>query len=248
MPYGRKRLSRRKAPIRSVRSGTKRRYVRKARRYTRNTKIVQSTLRGPRSWPLVVPDQQCVKLCYETRYAIIKSASNTDDIIFRGNSLYDPEYAVGGGQPLGYDQWAAIYNYYSVIGSKIEVRLMPAGDNAAGQDGLWFVLLPSNSSTSLAPVDANVQPYAKSRLCQSGTNGAGEPKYMSHYMKCSKMLGCRDIMARSKTAVNADPSTVFYWHLSSGNLKLTTTTWCAYAIIKITYYARFFNRKNTPDV
>jgi len=40
---------------------------------------------------------------------------------YRANSIYDPDYATGGHQPLGMDQWEAIYNHYEVTSSKISV-------------------------------------------------------------------------------------------------------------------------------
>lgn len=44
-------------------------------------------------------------------------------LIFRANSIFDPEYAVGGHQPLGHDQWAYFYDHYSVISSTIKISI-----------------------------------------------------------------------------------------------------------------------------
>lgn len=37
------------------------------------------------------------------------------------NSIYDPESAYGTQQPLGYDQYASLYNRYCVIGARLKV-------------------------------------------------------------------------------------------------------------------------------
>lgn len=40
------------------------------------------------------------------------------------NGMYDPLTSVGGHQPMYFDQMAALYNHYTVIGSKIVVRVI----------------------------------------------------------------------------------------------------------------------------
>jgi len=45
---------------------------------------------------------------------------------FRANSLYDPEYAVGGHQPMGFDQWMKFYKNYTVLRSRIKIASSPS--------------------------------------------------------------------------------------------------------------------------
>lgn len=40
--------------------------------------------------------------------------------LYRLNGLYDPLYALGGNQPLGFDQYAALYKKYYVKGVKVD--------------------------------------------------------------------------------------------------------------------------------
>lgn len=42
-------------------------------------------------------------------------------VVFSANGMYDPYVAVGGHQPMGYDQMAAMYHKYTVINSQIRV-------------------------------------------------------------------------------------------------------------------------------
>lgn len=48
----------------------------------------------------------------------------------RGNNIYDPEYSTGGGQPLGFDQWAPFFKRFNVISSKVTVRAANLSANA----------------------------------------------------------------------------------------------------------------------
>lgn len=43
-------------------------------------------------------------------------------IKYRANGMYDPEVAVGGHQPYGFDQMMALFNHFTVVGAKITVR------------------------------------------------------------------------------------------------------------------------------
>lgn len=45
----------------------------------------------------------------------------------RANSLFDPRVALGGHQPMGFDQLMAIYSKFCVVGAKITAYVGPAG-------------------------------------------------------------------------------------------------------------------------
>jgi hypothetical protein len=47
---------------------------------------------------------------------------------FRANSIYDPNLTGVGHQPIGRDQFAALYDHYTVIGSKMKATFYPKGD------------------------------------------------------------------------------------------------------------------------
>jgi len=68
---------------------------------------------------------------------------------FRANGMFDPEVAVGGHQPMYFDQMTALYDQYTVIGSRIKITITrtPSGNN--GVDPIYFVLF-NNDDTSVA--------------------------------------------------------------------------------------------------
>jgi len=51
--------------------------------------------------------------------------------VFRANGLYDPNYTSTGHQPMGFDQWSALYNHYVVLGSKMTVKVLPQETNVS---------------------------------------------------------------------------------------------------------------------
>lgn len=56
--------------------------------------------------------------------------------VFSANGLYDPDITGTGHQPIGFDQWMAFYNHYTVIGSKISVTFVNADVNQTGIVGI----------------------------------------------------------------------------------------------------------------
>ncbi len=89
----------------------------------------------------------------------LTGAANTN--VFRLNSIFDPNAAVGGTQPYGYDQAAALYNRYRVLKTRYKVSWLASTGtyNAA--------VVPSNgalntNATDLTTFTGNLMnPYAK---------------------------------------------------------------------------------------
>ena len=69
-----------------------------------------------------LPLKKRVKLTYVDHVAFSSSGVSHAGYQFRMNSLLDPQYAVGGHQPYGRDQWATLYNRYNVISCKLTAR------------------------------------------------------------------------------------------------------------------------------
>lgn len=53
----------------------------------------------------------------------------------RLNSLFDPEYPIGGHQPRGYDQWSTMYNKYLVTGMSYSLGFYPSSEAALTSTG-----------------------------------------------------------------------------------------------------------------
>lgn len=64
------------------------------------------------------------------------------------NSLYDPNSSGAGHQPLYFDQMSAIYDHYTVIGSKIRIRAVKTDNTTSAPT---FVGLYINDDTTVVP-------------------------------------------------------------------------------------------------
>lgn len=109
------------------------------------------------------------------------------------NSLFDPDTTGAGHKPLYYNEYAALYNHYTVIGSKITVNAVPYNTIEPGVVGMYIN-------------DDNVNDYtsAQTALEQSKRNfsflgaSAGQtPKRFSLKWSAKKQFGAA-VMANDK--------------------------------------------------
>lgn len=72
-------------------------------------------------------------LTYADSYGIQFANSDVaSEWLFRVNSPWDPDTSVGGHQPLGYDQYAALYKNYLVTGFGFDVTFLNPSQNGIG--------------------------------------------------------------------------------------------------------------------
>lgn len=74
-------------------------------------------------------------------------SGSTAQCQFRANGIFDPNYTGVGHQPLYYDQMTALYNHWTVIGSKITVSVAHAATNNTNSTVCLYV----NDDTSIVP-------------------------------------------------------------------------------------------------
>jgi len=71
---------------------------------------------------------------------------------FRANDLYDPRHAIGGAHPRGFDEYMAIYNTFTVLGSKCSVTWMYEGYHGPAMTaGVPAVLIQSTAENDTSP-------------------------------------------------------------------------------------------------
>ncbi len=87
------------------------------------------------------------------------------------NSLYDPVTAVGGNQPIPFDQWAAMFNRFRVLHCRLRYELQNITTTAGA----------AQAGVSLTPIDAlptdvpswPIQPYTRTRMMSVNTAVSG---------------------------------------------------------------------------
>lgn len=187
------------------------------------------------------PDVMIVKLAY-THEGVFTPGVASAQLLFRGNGPYDPDVLVGGGQPLGYDQWANVYERYNVHASSCTITALPI--NSAATGSYEIIVTPVNDTTTLST--PNDLPYAKSRY--GGHIGGGGITTIKNYMSTKKIVGEVDIDDEDYSAsVGASPLRQWYWNITTNSLDGMTNI-NMYHKIRVVYYMKFYRRRELYDV
>jgi len=94
------------------------------------------------------------KLRYVTSVVANISGSAAGTRIFAANGLYDPDITGTGHQPMGFDQFAGIYERYLVLHSKLVIKNLAPGAAANAAPVAIGVLLSKDASIAYPSVDA----------------------------------------------------------------------------------------------
>lgn len=76
---------------------------------------------------------------------------------YKCNGLFDPRDAIGGHQPLMYDQMAALYNHYAVTKSRIKVTLTPVYPGSTTAGPVLAGAYVDDNTTGYATLEAAVE-------------------------------------------------------------------------------------------
>lgn len=87
-------------------------------------RVAKGKFWGTFTRPTVLPNRFKFHTRYvETSMTVTATSGAPNAYIFRANGLYDPDATIGGHQPIGFDQFMAMYDHFTVIASKIRVEL-----------------------------------------------------------------------------------------------------------------------------
>lgn len=195
-----------------------------------------------------MPDRHFTKL----RYTQLINAADSfrgdgyyNFLDFRGNSLFDPDASLGGGQPLAFDQLAAIYNKYKVYASKITLKVQSL--NNTGTVPYYLAVYPySVSPPSGTDWIGRVveQPY-----CRFLTrNQYDHSPYLKSVMSTAKIWGLPKTAVKSDASyasdVTTNPLRQWNWRIAFGNMNDAATSATNYVVqVTVTYYCEFYMRR-----
>lgn len=161
------------------------------------------------------PDKLRVRLKYATSGTITSTTGSVGKQVFRANSIFDPDLTNAGHQPLYHDTFSSIYNHYSVIGSKIIIKLVNTSTNT-----FQVVLILDDDATTSTTLDTlTEQGHSRVRLL---TPISGSRSSISLVGKWSarKVLGINPFNRDSQQAAafGANPTEISTWTIAASDL------------------------------
>jgi len=117
----------------------KRKYVAKRRNNPNRTLRVNGS---PIANSTIVTLKFCDTLSFNpTTAGVIESQ------LIRANDCYDPLYATGGHQPMGFDQWMEFYNHFQVLSSHITAYFAVLSSDSTRNDVFGGIYLDDDATT-----------------------------------------------------------------------------------------------------
>jgi len=186
------------------------------------------------------PGKNPFPLKLRTKFTYSDTFNHTHDggvrtSLFRGNSPWDPKFAIGGNSAAGFVQASQIYGKYRCFGSKIALTAnIVQVDSGTVHAATKLVLVPSLSSIPITNAAlTNNLPWSKYRY-MSAIDRTGATLKAFH--KVRTMNSVRVVDEDWYTDTNANPTPNFFWQIITANTAPTTTAYVVQITITITYY------------
>lgn len=209
----------------------------KKRKRTKKRSLWTSIPRAP------FPDRSVQKLKYVDMISIDPSISTVPAFHnFCANGLYDPYQTGTGHQPMGFDQYAALYNHYHVMESYIKVIFINPDDTGSGAKHGCIVAIMRNNDTS----DARV---TRDRLEDSSTvydvihgDGPGTKTLTLGYKE--RAIFPVDKRGDTHAPINSNPPETTSFQVFASNIIHTNDPSAIKCVVEINYLCEFYERQD----
>lgn len=189
---------------------------------------------GPLEWGF--PNSIITKLRYCDVLGLSSGTGAVNSTIFRANGIYDPDYTNAGHQPMWRDNYAAIYDFYTVLGSKITVTF----HSRSATNGLIVGIIGSDSSSLSSTLNTLLEQNNSVHSITGSVNS--QPIQLEMTYSPMENLGA-DVKNEdaAMTAVGSDPSAgegVYYYGVYVSTEDGASTAVCS-IVVEIEYTVKF---------
>lgn len=162
---------------------------------------------------------------------------------FSCNGLYDPNITGTGHQPMYFDNLSAIYNHYTVIGSKITVRAVPA--TATQGPAVFGIYINDDVSTTIADATTALEYSSGSGMLIAP--GQSNPLTVVKTWSAKQTFG-GSVLANDRLQgdISSNPAEQSYYEIVYQDLTTTATTSNVKLWVEVEYTAVWDELKDQP--
>lgn len=157
------------------------------------------------------------------------------ELSYHLNDMFDPRVAVGGQQPLYFDQMAAQYNEYSVKGCRIKCEV-----SSNGAIPVEVIIAPGTSNAF--PLTTEVQKLK--RVLTADVNQGAPVRVVSNYTSFKKVVGVSWQQVQEARGVLGIGSSLLYWITQFTSIDGSQLLDITYRFT-LTYYVQWHHPKIT---
>ncbi len=198
--------------------------------------------------PLIVPKSKLVLLKYTDAQIFNPASLNAVGQTWRANSVFDPNLTGVGGQPPGFDQWAAFYSRYVVLGATIRCEVIPSADGNLASN-INMMVLQSKKVAGFIPysemIQAKSHPNTTVKIISS--HPAAGPNNGTIVLR-QAFNSKRDFGHRwqsdNEAPTSTNPTEGWHFNLTIGNPFSNTDPGSVTVLTTITYVVKFNDRRS----
>lgn len=184
------------------------------------------------------PDRALTKLRYVKAFSLNADQSNPGQISLSCNNLFAPSTSTH--QPLGFDQYAALYNHYHVKSSYLKATFLPPNNEAeAATDGVICAVLLNNDISDSRSNRAIWED--KSCTIEAAHGKFSGPTTITKFYK-EEYRFPNDKKDATHGNVNSAPSEQTFFDINVFPMGADPGAWNV--LVEITYLAEFYERKD----
>lgn len=187
------------------------------------------------------PDKVNTTLRYYDLNVAVPATTTVTGVHYRANGIFDPYVPVGGHQPLGFDQWMAVYDHWVVNSSRIKVTFTYRDETGDVVHPFICGIYDDDDATNSLSVNSLVEAQGRSKTGILTTNQDRVVLYSS--WRNTKTFGPATLSdSRQAGSVAADPSEAHNWFIWLYNYGNTANT--INFFVDIEYNVTFFERRD----
>lgn len=195
------------------------------------------------------PDGIIAKLRYTNAHTLSPSTTGSDWVVYNANSVFSPENSGSGHQPMGFDQYALLYNHFIVLGAKVVVTFTPqfsaSAYVAAGKD-IWAVVGLRDTATLVTTMTRNME-MPQTRWKHVPAASARDKVVISKKFSAKRFFNVSDVKDKDDIGadVTSNPTDVACFHIGVGPMITASATPLAISCtVNIQYIVLFREPKN----
>ncbi len=184
----------------------------------------------------------CTRTLIYSEYTNIDNAGDAVSSVYRCNDLFDPTVAVGGHQPLGFDQMMTLYNKFVVLRSSITC-MFSCATTAAGAAHTMVGIRLEDTAGTLPVLLTHLIELRRCKYKMIGySNGANNQKTIKYSVRPWKFLGLSSPKDETEYWGSAVASPVMGcdWSVFSVPVDDTTNSPGIQTVTRIAYKTLFF--------
>lgn len=254
MPYGKRKAYTRR---RSTNSGYRRGARRQTSRYAKRTRYSKYRNVGPTralraKWLDPLSQRQLVRFTYcDSSFSRTLNVANsyTNYYVFRGCSIFDPDYTGIGVQPYGFDHLTgtSMYSNYRVASSAIRIYFRPEEDYKSISRLHAFIIPLLDPGPVLTDIsDVRMIPNHKATVYDGSTESTRGAK-LKHYMSTKHLVPYSPSTSGFASGYTNNPTLNWYWIVMFYTDIYDDEEVDIYFDVKIRYYTSLTRATNVPN-